>query len=243
MKEERTCNMAGALLLAGDCREVMKGREFIDATRGRDVVIVTDPPFNIGYGYDGYADKMPDEEYMTMLGEIVGGAPSVVIHYPETLYKLAIKIKKAPDRVVAWVYNSHLARQHRDIAFWGIVPRFGQVLQPYKNPKDKRIKARIEAGSKGCRIYDWWNVQQVKNVSREKTGHPCQMPAEVMDNVIGVLPRGNSMVVVDPFMGSGTTGEACVKAGVPFIGIEISPKYYEIARERIVKSLRDKEEE
>ena len=57
------------------------------------------------------------------------------------------------------------------------------------------------------------------------------MPLEVMENIVGVLP--DDAIIVDPFMGSGTTGIACRKYGVDFIGIEIDEKYFEIAENRI----------
>ena len=83
----------------------------------------------------------------------------------------------------------------------------------------------------GTPIYDWWNVNIVKNVSKEKTAHPCQMPLQVMKNIIGILP--DDYVIIDPFMGSGTTGVACRYLNRKFIGIELDKEYYEIAYKRI----------
>ena len=71
----------------------------------------------------------------------------------------------------------------------------------------------------------------MKNVSKEKTAHPCQMPVEVMKNIIGILPE--NALIIDPFMGSGTTGVACKLLGRDFIGIDIDADYCEIARKRI----------
>lgn len=200
-------------------------------------IIVTDPPFNIGYHYNSYSDNLAEEDYYNFLGDIFKDLPLVIIHYPEALYKIAFQIGKFPERVISWVYNSNTARQHRDIAFFDITPNFRQVTQPYKNPNDKRIKERIARGLKGCRLYDWFNINQVKNVSKEKTGHPCQMPLEVMKRIIGILPY--DATIIDPFMCSGTTGLA-VKimneeqgATRNFIGIEIDAQYYEIAKKRI----------
>lgn len=62
--------------------------------------------------------------------------------------------------------------------------------------------------------------------------HPTQKPIEVMRWCIGWLPD-HAATILDPFMGSGTTGVACVKLGRKFIGIEIEPKYFEIACRRI----------
>ena len=171
-----------------------------------EFVIVTDPPFNIGYHYNGYKDNVDGDEYNEMLTTLIMGRQSVIIHYPEYLYELAMEADIKPQRVVSWVYNSNTPRQHRDIAFFNITPDFTKVRQPYKNPNDKRIKERIARGQTGAKLYDWWNVNQVKNTSAEKTEHPCQMPLEVMKRIIGILP--DHITVIDPFMGSGTTGVA-----------------------------------
>lgn len=166
-----------------------------------------------------------------MMIEVFKYFSSVVIHYPEYLYKLAILMNKVPTRVVSWVYNSNTAKQHRDIAFFDIKPDFNRVKQPYKNINDKRIQKRIAEGKIGAKLYDWWNINQIKNVSKEKTEHPCQMPIEVMKNVIGIIP--DNYIIIDPFMGSGTTGVACKMLNRDFIGIELDSKYFEIAKNRI----------
>jgi site-specific DNA-methyltransferase (adenine-specific) len=196
-------------------------------------VIVTDPPFNVGYHYNTYKDNMDSEEYYEMLASIFEYAPFVVIHYPEEIYKIAFQVGEFPDKVVSWVYNSNTAKQHRDIAFFGIKPNFKQYGQPYKNPTDKRIMQRIADG-KTARLYDWWEINQVKNVSKDKTAHPCQMPLEVMKRIVGILPP--DYTIVDPFMGSGTTGLACKELNRNFIGIEMDAEYYAIAQQRIVNA-------
>lgn len=70
----------------------------------------------------------------------------------------------------------------------------------------------------------------------ERTEHPTQKPLEVMTVIIQWLTNP-SMTILDPFMGSGTTGVAAVKLGRRFIGIEIDPNYFEIARRRIEDAL------
>lgn len=218
-----------AIILHGDCLELLP--DVIDEVvyQGLMPVVVTDPPFNIGYHYKTYRDKMQQDDYYAMLGFVTALTPSVVVGYPEMLHRLSIEKRVEPDRVVSWVYNSNTPRQHRDIAYFGITPDFNRVKQPYKNQNDKRIKERMARGL-GARLYDWWNVNQVKNTSAEKTAHPCQMPLEVMRKAIGVLPDG--IGVIDPFAGSGTTLLACQLGGVPSWGIEIDGDYCEIAKKR-----------
>ena len=194
------------------------------------LVIVTDPPFNVGYHYNTYKDSMESREYYDMLGRVFQDKPFVVIHYPEQIYKIAFQMNEAPEKVVSWVYNSNTPKQHRDIAFFGIKPDFTKYGQPYKNPKDKRIAQRIAEG-KTAKLYDWWEINQVKNVSKDKTAHPCQMPLEVMRRIVGILPA--DYTIVDPFMGSGTTALACKELGRNFIGIEMDKSYAAIAQERL----------
>ena len=67
--------------------------------------------------------------------------------------------------------------------------------------------------------------------------HPTQKPVGVMDWAIGHLPAG-TVSVMDPFMGSGTTGVACVRLGKSFIGIEREPSYFDIACRRIEDAYR-----
>lgn len=200
-------------------------------------IFVSDPPFNIGYHYNGYKDNKKEKDYYDWLYSIFGVNRQVIIHYPEQMYKYAIKIGIAPEKVVSWVYNSNTGKQHRDIAFFGVKPDFRKVGQDYKNPKDKRIAKRIQQGKK-AKLYDWWEINQVKNVSLEKTQHPCQMPIKVMENIIGILP--DNYTIIDPFLGSGTTAIACKRLNRNFIGVEIDHVYFEICKNRLSTTIKPK---
>lgn len=212
-------------LRCGDCLEVMK------QINTKDCIIVSDPPFNVGYKYNEYVDRMEEDLYYSFLSDVFSRCPSVVIHYPEKLYRLSFEMGIFPEKVVSWVYNSNTQKQHRDIAFFNIKPDFNLVRQAYKNLNDKRIKERIARGCKGSKLYDWWNINQVKNVSKKNIDHPCVMPLKVMENIIGILPKDKT--ILDPFMGSGTTGVACKHLNRNFIGIELNEKYFQVAQDRI----------
>lgn len=220
-------------IINANCLDYMDSNEFQEIVKNRKVVIVSDPPFNIGYHYKNYKDKLKEDEYYSMLKEVFTkyDIPFVCIHYPEQLYKLAIYIYIYPTKVVSWVYNSNTGKQHRDIGFFKIKPNFNQVKQPYKNLNDKRIKERISRGITGGRLYDWWNINQVKNVSKKDINHPCVMPLEVMRRIIGILPK--DILVFDPFCGVATTGLACKELGIDFIGTEIEKEYCDIAERRL----------
>jgi len=79
--------------------------------------------------------------------------------------------------------------------------------------------------SKNVRVYH-------RHWSGEQKEHPTQKPIHVMSWVLQQLPQ-EVKVVFDPFMGSGTTGVACMQMGLDFIGCEINPDYYAIAERRI----------
>lgn len=84
------------------------------------------------------------------------------------------------------------------------------------------------------RLQHLWNGMIRKD--REARFHPTQKPVGVMQWCLGHLPDGCDLIL-DPFMGSGTTGVACVRTGHKFIGIEKEPKYFEIAKRRIIDEL------
>lgn len=59
------------------------------------------------------------------------------------------------------------------------------------------------------------------------------MPIKVMENIIGVIPKEDNPLILEPFAGTGTTCLACKHLGYDFIGFEISPKYHQIAVDRL----------
>ena len=79
----------------------------------------------------------------------------------------------------------------------------------------------------GARIYRIHHF----SAGYEKKQHPTQKPSNLMAWCLYFLPKAQT--ILDPFMGSGTTGVACANLGRKFIGIEIEPKYFDIACERI----------
>ena len=137
-----------------DCLTFMKSEYFKGIIESNKVCIITDPPFNIGYRYNTYKDNKKESEYYGFLKDVftLYNLPFVVVHYPECLHKISFYIGKFPEKIVSWVYNSNTAKQHRDIAFYGVKPDFRKIKQPYKNPNDKRIRERMKNGAGGGEI-------------------------------------------------------------------------------------------
>ena len=217
-------------IYVGDGPKLMVGGIEAMTYAGLAPVVVTDPPFNVGYHHNGYSDRMDEGDCHAMPAEVTAQTAAVVIHYPEQLHRLSIEKGEAPERVVSRVYNPNTRKRHRDAALYGVKPDFDRVKQPYRNQNGRRIRKPMAEG-RGARLYGRRNVNQVKNVPKAKTGHPRQMPVEVMGNIIGILPDG--IGAIDPFPGSGTTAVACAEPGVPFIGYGIVEGYADIAIERV----------
>jgi DNA modification methylase len=77
----------------------------------------------------------------------------------------------------------------------------------------------------------WAGALRASEPSANTREHPTQKPIVLMEWCVGFLPH--APVILDPFMGSGTTGVACANLGRKFIGIEIEPRYFDIACRRI----------
>jgi DNA modification methylase len=193
-------------------------------------ITITDPPYNQGYAYNEYKDKMNEQQYIELLAQIP--TPCVIIHYPEETINLLPKAIKAKcEQVVCWVYNSNTGKQSRLISWWGCKPDFRKVKQEYKNLNDKRIQKRILEGKSGAKLYDWWEINQVKNVSKEKTEHPCQIPEKLIERIILTTAEKND-TIIDVFAGSGTTLKVAQNLGFSSIGFEIDSSYCAIIKKR-----------
>ena len=187
-----------------------------------DAVIITDPPYGIGFDYGGeYHDSALDYDDLILP---IKGRQVALLQYPEEMISKIAPCLGPPDKVLAWVYPSNIRRQFRLWGLWGLKPDYSQVKQPAKNPEAAKVKSAMVDS------YDWWQQPQVKNVSAEKTDHPCQIPISSVERILALVRPG---LVFDPFTGSGTTGIACARMGIPFSGAEIDPRFCAIANERI----------
>ena len=86
-----------------------------------NVLIISDPPYNIDYKYLEFKDVMSESDYSGMFSHFVG-KKCVFIHYPEDMIRYIIPAVGIPEKVVSWVYNSNIPRQHRMIAWFNCSP-------------------------------------------------------------------------------------------------------------------------
>jgi DNA modification methylase len=204
-------------------------KDFRDIIKDLDkekTLIITDPPYNVGWNYDTYKDKVSEDDYLKLFSHFKG-FKFVVIHYIEDIIKYVVPSMGVPQKVVQWVYNSNMGKQHRSIAFFNCKLDFNKATQLPKNPTDKRVNSEVK-------LYDWWLINLVKNVSKEKEDYSNQIPEKVIGNIIKIVANEND-IIFDPFMGSGTTPAVASKLGYKYIATDISEKAFNITNKRLSK--------
>lgn len=103
---------------------------------------------------------------------------------------------------------------------------------PGKRAYKGKNKGKLTGNPKGKNPSDVWDIPNVKANHVEKTDHPCQYPVAIPSRLIRALTDPEA-VVLDPFMGSGSTGVAAILENRSFIGIEREPVYFKIAKKRL----------
>jgi len=200
-------------LILGDCLEEMKKipDKSID-------LVLTDPPYGVGFEYDVYKDS--DENWVKMFSNLI---PEL-----KRISKMAIlpccQIRKLPyiysnyppDWLICWYKGSP-----GHCAFVGFND-WEPLLVYGKND--------------GIQMHDYFYCQPERLNDKDKQTHPCPKPVKWAKWLIDRTTKPKQ-TVLDPFMGSGTTGIACKDLDRNFIGIEISPKYFEIAQRRINQTM------
>ena len=169
--------------------------------------VVTDPPYGLGAKMQGgtWGEKEGFKEMLDWDAE----APSV-----ETLLAIAV----LGESCVMWGGNYYGLPPSRAWLVWdkaNAVPTMADVELAWTNldRPAKRFKG---------------------SVGRVEFGHPTQKPLDLMKWTVAQIDHCHPVVsILDPFMGSGTTGVAAVQMGRKFIGIEREPKYFDIACKRI----------
>ena len=207
-------------LYLGDCLEYMKSMpdKSVDA-------VITDPPYGIGFKYSQHDD--------TPIG------------YGKWLWSiLEMAESKLTDGAPVFVFQA--AKNCRMFSEW-----FPREYRIYISAKNFVQMLPTEMQYSYDPVIVWWKEGErwaAKTASRDffvanttpsshtglndANGHPCPRPLDQMRQIIEQWAKPNS-IVFDPFMGSGTTGVACMQLGRNFIGCEIDPGYFAIAEKRI----------
>jgi site-specific DNA-methyltransferase (adenine-specific) len=233
----------------GDVMELLK-----NLTDNSVDMIFGDPDYNVGkkYGENNYTTNF--EDYIAWYIELARQSMRVLkndgnlfmLNYPQQNAHLRVKYLDLhfPNiHEYVWVYNTNVGHTpkrfttaHRSILHVrkSANNKFFKdaVALPYKNPMDRRIRQNLANGSKGRMPYSWFEFNLVKNVSKEKTYHACQIPQKLTEMLIKASTKENDTVLV-LFGGSGAELEMCKKMERNFISAEIDKKYCELIQDRI----------
>ena len=199
----------GVTLYLGDCREILP-------TLGKVDAVVTDPPYGIG------ADEAAAKNKGKWGWKYYGDSSWDKQRPPPSLILQLLEISK---HQIIWGGNY----------FTDLLPPTMQWLIWDKGQRDFSLADLEMAWSSqraAARIFDYPRAKALADGKE----HPTQKPVEVMRWCLGFVPDA-CVSILDPFMGSGTTGVAAVRLGRKFIGIEIDPKYFDIACRRIQAAL------
>ncbi len=222
-------------------------------------MIFGDPDYNVGikYGDKKYTKNFGEyiEWYIELTKEslrvLKDNGNLFIMNYPKQNAHLRVKFLDNIYPLIheyVWAYNTNightpkrLTTAHRTILHVRKTKnnKFykDNVAVPYQNPTDKRILKNLKNGSKGRMPYswfyfDWFYFDLVKNVSKEKTYHACQIPQRLTEMLIKSCTVPNDIVLI-LFGGSGSELEVCKSLQRQYISAEIDKKYYEMILSRL----------
>jgi DNA modification methylase len=184
-----------------------------------------DPPYNIGFRYSkNVNDNLTKDDYSKFISQSVenmfnhtkDNGSLFIIHYPDIISRLIPLIEDSGwilHQWITWVYPSNIGHSKKRFTkasrcvLWFVKgePKINirAITQPFKNPNDKRIKVLIANGQKGVALYDYWEINMRKNVSKGYAGWFNQLPFELVKRIILVSSDENDWIG-DLVAGGGT---------------------------------------
>lgn len=247
----------GVQIYAGDCLEYLRKVPDLSIP-----LTVTSPPYNIGKDYESVlpVEKYLDwcEDWIKEVHRVTDPAGAFWLNLGYMPVEGRGKAIPIPyllwDRVpffllqeVVWHYGAGVSARR------GFSPRNEKFLWYVKSPDDytfrlddvrdpnvkypnQKKNGKLRCNPKGKNPGDVWIFPKVTSgkdrSSKERTKHPAQFPADVITRVVKASSAPGD-VVLDPFLGSGTTAEVALRTGRQCIGFELEPAYIDIAADRL----------
>lgn len=226
-----------ATLYLGDCREIAP-------TLDRPAAVITDPPYAISVAGSKKESPKGTRNFDFLAGD--ADWPTMVA---DVTFRLSLCLDLRPSSFIAWCGHRQIgpitvAAEDRGystrLIFWRKkCPPPSAPGSGFASAVEQAIYAYLPGRFWGGGQYDpnVFDCDNLRHGQPDKHDHPTQKPLPLMRWNISkvVLPGG---VILDPYMGSGSTGVAAVQMRHPFIGIEIEPKYFDIACRRIEEAQR-----
>ncbi len=235
-------------IICGDCIEILSGIDEPIAD-----LIFADPPFNIGYKYDKYHDKVESKNYIDWTKDWMlacckalkpAGSFYIAIgdDYAANVKVIADEIGLTMRNWIIWHYTfgqqtkAKFARAHTHI-FYFVKDKDNFTFndRAVRVPSDRQLVYNDKRSNPEGKMPDdvWDTFSRVCGTFKERQGwHPCQMPEILLARIIAASSKAGD-VVLDPFSGSGTTAASAYQYGRKYIGIDMSNDYCEKTRERL----------
>lgn len=233
-------------LIHGDCLEAMKlmDNNSVD-------LVVTSPPYNMrtrvrngeyttreksehfSKKYKNFDDALSIDEYydfhksvieeMLRLSKVIVYNIQIVTGSKEAIFKIIGNFNKNLKDIVVWDKGHGQPSMHD-----GVLNRATELILIFEsNPKAGRAFQYFNF--KRGELSDIWRVNRERSIS---SSHSASMPLKLAEIAILNFSKENN-IVLDPFMGTGTTGVVCKQNNRNFIGIELSNEYYNLSNNRI----------
>jgi len=225
-------------------------------------LVITSPPYNIGKEYESvlpvedyvkWTDRWITDtcrllndhgSLLLNLGYISVEAKGRAIPLP---YLLWDKVPLYLNQEIVWNYSAGVACKNylsprNEKILWYVKDKENYIFNldairdpNVKYPHSKR-HGKLRVNTLGKNPSDVWEIAKVTTGAgrspAERTAHPCQFPTDLIDRlVLGFSRKGD--IVFDPFVGSGTTIESCIKHGRYCVGFEVRKDYCDIAVSRL----------
>ncbi len=243
-------------IICGDCIEVLGKirKPFAD-------LIFADPPFNIGYKYDKYNDRVKKKNYiawtkdwMTVCKNLLKPRGSFYIaigdDYAANVKVIADELGLFMRNWIIWHYTfgqqmkRKFSRSHTHI-FYFVNDKDNFTFNDHavRVPSDRQLIYNDRRANPAGKMPDdvWHEYSRVCGTFKERTGwHPCQMPESLLKRIIAASSNPEDWVL-DPFSGSGTTPVTAAQLGRNYLGVEISQEYVENAKKRLAQLTKHKQ--
>lgn len=245
-------------ILCGDCLEIFPGipKNSVD-------LVITSPPYNLDVKYDVYKDKRPYGEYLQWLKKVfenvynilkTGGRCAIIIGdhgngrialHSDICWFMTHELKYLSMATIIWKKNNASNRQS-----WGSFasPKALSFPSPFEYimvfaKRSRELQNKLETDLTNEEFVDWslamWDLHKTEysasSVLINNEIHPAPFPEEIPKRLIKMLSWKGS-IIMDPFVGRGTTAIVAAKLFRYYIGIDLSPQYCSVA-EKSLKNL------
>lgn len=220
------------VILNGDCFDLLKKLKDNSVD-----LIVTDPPYEFAQHGGGGAFGSKKREYHNELedSKIVDGFDySLLNEFIRVMKKVNLYIWCNKEQLLT--YLKFFENYNVDLLTWHKTNPVPTCNNKYLSDTEYLLFFR----EKGVKVYGSYKTKKKYYVTptnksdKEKYNHPTVKPLEIINNLVINSSQDND-VILDPFMGSGTTGVAALQNNRKFIGMEIDENYFSIAKERMLE--------